>query len=168
MARCGSCCRARRWPRRIPLCSPASFPDVRHSRTFRRGWPQAPPATFAGGRRALIPNSLMCVKSEAHNSPGVCFWPKYTSFAGPSVARHSLIRRCSVRVCPSANRPGYSRCSHSNSVLESRPGLSSICCRTCSQTSLTPGILIVAGQVLVQIQRIEHCEGESVSTVAKG
>jgi hypothetical protein len=67
------------------------------------------------------------VKSDAHSRPGTCFWPKYTSCAGPSVTRHSLIRRCRVRICPSLNRPGYSRCSHSNSVLASRPGLSWIC-----------------------------------------
>src|SRR5947207_1914219 len=67
----------------------------------------------------------MCVKSDAHSRPGVCFWPKYTSCPGPSVTRHRLIRRCSVRICPSLNRPGYSRCSQSNSVLASRPGLSS-------------------------------------------
>ena len=75
----------------------------------------------------VIPSSLMCVKSDAHSRPGTCTWPKYTSRAGPSVARQSLIRRCSVRICPSLNRPGCSRCSHSNSVLASRPGLSSIC-----------------------------------------
>src|SRR5450755_3961323 len=76
---------------------------------------------------SVIPSSVMCVKSDAHSRPGVCFWPKYTSCAGPSVTRHSLMRRCSVRICPSLNRPGYSRCSHSNSVLASRPGLSSTC-----------------------------------------
>jgi hypothetical protein len=47
-----------------------------------------------------------------------------------------LIRRCRVRIRPSWYRPGYSLCSHSNNVLASRPGFSSICCRTYSQTVL--------------------------------
>ena len=31
----------------------------------------------------VIPNSVMCVKSDAHSRPGSCIWPKYTSCAGP-------------------------------------------------------------------------------------
>src|ERR1039457_1090268 len=83
----------------------------------------------------VIPRSVICVKSDAHTRPGLCFWPKYTSCAGPSVTRHSLIRRCNVRICPSLNRPGYSRCSHSKRVLASRPGFSWICCCTALHTS---------------------------------
>ena len=85
---------------------------------------------------SVIPSSAMCVKSDAHSRPGTCTCPKYTSCAGPSVTRRALIRRCSVRICPSLNRPGCSRCSHSNSVLTCGPGLSSICFCTASHTSL--------------------------------
>ena len=50
------------------------------------------------GHCGIQVNSVMCVKSDAHSFPGTCVWPKYTSCAGPSVARHSLIRRCRVRI----------------------------------------------------------------------
>ena len=77
--------------------------------------------------------------------PPVNWPPKYIAL--DALTFESLIRRCSVRVCPSLNRPGYSRRNHSNSVLASRPGLSSICFSTAILDGHTScrraGVLIV-------------------------
>ncbi len=59
----------------------------------------------------------MCVKSDEPTRPGSCFWLKNTSLAGPCLARHCRTRRSTVRRDRCQSWPGYSRSSHSTSVL---------------------------------------------------
>ena len=84
----------------------------------------------------VTPKGFIEVKSDWHNSPGLCTWGKNTSRGGPCSARHIFTRRCRVLSCPSPNRPGYRRCKSSNSVLASRPGLISRFSSTPAQKSL--------------------------------
>ena len=60
------------------------------------------------------------MKSNAASRPGTATCSKYTSRSGPSCARHSRTRRCSVRSCPGAKRPGCRRHSSRNSVSACR------------------------------------------------
>jgi len=72
---------------------------------------------------------------HAGNSPGRCSCAKNTSRVGPSVARQYLIRRRSVRTCPSRNRSGYVLCKCSNSVLACKSGSAISNCRISSHVS---------------------------------
>jgi len=57
---------------------------------------EGPPCT-------VTPRSLQLVKSSAPSRPGGCSCSKNTSFSPPYSARHSRMRRCSVRSCPSSS-----------------------------------------------------------------
>ena len=74
-----------------------------------------------GSPARVTPNSVRCVKSDSHNSPARCSCRKYTSCAGPALARQRLIRPLQSSQLPSTKRSGYCRCNAAKIVFALQP-----------------------------------------------
>ncbi|MGC4116977.1 MAG: hypothetical protein QM765_20925 [Myxococcales bacterium] len=85
-------------PRRSAI-NDSEWQTVAHSQ-FEQGSTTWQSMCGNGSPAIVTPNSSQCVKSVCMASPGRCSWAKKTSFSGPSLARHSCTRRCSVRSWP--------------------------------------------------------------------